>query len=372
MKQIITTRLIHWKKQWFSLVFWLLFPIIGTVCITLITGAIQEDSKVPVGVVLEENTDATEELVEEIKRAPFIRMKRLNQDEALYELEKHKLDSVFVIHEGFKENIQEDNRNRLITSYQSDLSFAYQPVKEMIISYVQQKTGRAKAAITVNQLEQEYNVQEDWAFEEIVAKSKEIQKNENLLNTDFSFPESPAETKQNTRIFSIWGIWGIFSLLSTWLLFDWVIKEKRSKAILRLAFTRFSLKTYLIQNFFLYYTILLITDLLSVITFYWMFGEWISIVNVLIYRLLAAVAAFLTAHLFSHVFVYYTFAFAFVLVVSIGSAAVLPTSVIGGLTWFTPINPLTPLLSGEYISLWSMLIILFAFLWIIRKDRYYA
>ncbi|SFD59653.1 ABC-2 type transport system permease protein [Lentibacillus persicus] len=372
MKQIITTRLMHWKKQWVSLVFWLLFPLLATICITLIAAALQDDTNVPVGVVLEEDTDASRELVEEVRRAPFIRLKLLNQDEALYELEKHELDSVFVIHEGFKENIQEDNRNKLITSYQSDLSFAYQPVKEMIISYVQQETGRVKAAFTVNQLEQEYNSQANWTFEEIVAKSKEIQKNENLLNTDFSFPESPAETTQNTRLFSIWGLWGVFNLLSTWLLFDWVIKEKRSKAILRLAFTRFSLKAYLIQNFLHYFILILLTDLLSAVIFYWMFGEWISIANILIYRFFAAAAAFLVAHLFSNTFVYYTSAFAFVLIVSIGSGAILPASFIGGLAWFDLINPLAPLLSGEYISLWTVLITIFAFLWIIRKDRYHA
>src|SRR5699024_10445437 len=293
MKQIITTRLMHWKKQWISLVFWLLFPLIATISLTMITDTVQEDSKVPVGIVLEEETAAVKELTEEIKAAPFIRMEILPEDEALHNLEKHELDRVFIIHEDYEENIQQDNRTRLITGYQSDLSLAYSPVKEMIISYVQQETGRAKAAFTVKQLEQQYNGQENWAYEEIIAKSKSIQQEENLLQTDLSFLETPEAADDTSKLFPVWALWGVFSFLSTLLVFDWVIKEKRSKAILRLAFSRWSLKSYLLQNFMLYMVILFAFDLAAAGAFYVMFNEWISPVNLLVYRILTSMAAFL-------------------------------------------------------------------------------
>ncbi|TFJ93935.1 ABC transporter permease [Lentibacillus salicampi] len=372
MKQMIATRLMRWKKQWVSLLFWLLFPLIATICVTMAAGTLQDDAKVPVGVVLEEQTEATEELVQEIKSAPFIRMTLLSEDEALYDLEKHELDSVFVIHEGFAQNVQQDNRNRLITSYRSDLSFAYSPVKEMIISYVQQETGRSKTAFIVQELDQRYNGQENWAFEEIVTKSKAIQQNENLLETDLSFHDTSATTTDNPRLFPVWGLWGVFSLLATLLLFDWVVKEKRSKALLRLAFSRWSKTSYLLYNFVLYTVVLFLADLITVSIVYVMFEEWVSLVHLVIYRLFISAAAFLFAHLFRSTFIYYTVSFALVLIVTIVSGAALPTEASSRLAWFDSVNPLAPLLSGDYINLWSIAVVLAAVLWLIRKEHYHA
>ncbi|SFB24490.1 ABC-2 type transport system permease protein [Lentibacillus halodurans] len=372
MKQIMATRFMHWKKQWVSIIFWLLFPILATTGITAITETLQDDTKVPVGIVMEEQTAASEELVQDIKSTPFIRAEILSENQSLHDLEKHELDSVFVIHEGFEENVQRDHRDRLITSFQSDLSFAYSAVKEMILSYVQQETGRSKAAFVVQELEQQHNGNTGWTYEEITAKSKEIQQDENLLDTAFSFDDTVMEANQTPPLFPIWGLWSICTLLSTMLVFDWVIKEKRSKAILRLAFSRWSLKSYLLQNFMLYSVVLFLVDLVTVSIFLFMFGEWISVVSLIVYRLFINMAAFLFAHLFRNTLLYYTVSFALVLIVGISSGAVLPAASIDSPAWFDFVNPLAPLLSGEYVNLWSVMIMVLAVFWLVRKERFHA
>ncbi len=372
MNSILATRLMHWKKQFTSLVFWLLFPLIATIGIITVTDVLQEDTKVPVGIVLEEDTKASNELVQEIKTIPFARIKELSENNALYQLRKHELDSIFIIHDGFEERILENNRNQLITSYQSNLSFAYSPVKEIVLSYVQQETGRSKAAFVVKELEQQYEADKGWTFKEIVAKSNEIEQDENLLNTSFSFNGSPVKASKDTALFSVWGLWAICSMLSTLLLFDWVIKEKQLNTRIRFAFTRWPLKSYLLQNFILYCVLFFMVDLFTVITLYFAFGEWISILNLIIYRILISLAAFLLAHLFKTTFLYYAMSFGITLFVTISSGAVLPLGVIANWSWFDLFNPILPLLKGEFVSLWSLVVILFTIVWLVRKEKYNA
>lgn len=372
MRQILSTRFIHWKKQGFSLTFWLFFPLLATIGIVMITNTLQEDAKVPVGLVINEETEATSQLLQEIKSTPFVRVKQLSEDDALYNLKKHDLDSVFVIHEGFADKIRKDNRSMLITGYQSDSSFAYAPVKEMILSYVQQETGRSKAVYTVKDLEQQYNGNNGWTYNEIVARSKEIQDDENLLETAFSFNDSPIDNTEKIHVFSVWGLWAIFSFLATLLLFDWVIKERHSKAIMRLTFTQFTLKTYLLYNLIIYTILLFAVDLLTISLFYLFFGEWISIINLIIYRILINLGAFLLAHLFKKQFLYYTISFGLTLFLTVSSGAVLPTGIFTDLSWFDFFNPLLPLLKGKFITLWSMSVLFFSIIWFFTKEKFHA
>lgn len=361
-----------WKKQGISLTFWLLLPLLATISITAAAGVLQDDTKIPVGLILEEETKASMELVQEIKTTPFVRVKKLSKSDALYYLKKHELDSVFIIHEGFQEKVLEDNRNQVITSYQSDLSFAYSPVKEMILSYVQQETGRSKAASIVKELERRYEVNKGWTFEGIISKSKKIQMEENLLKTAFSLSDSPVNPNESLPLFSIWGLWALFSMLSTMLLFDWVIKEKNSKVIMRFAFTRWSFKSYLIYNFILYSALLFVVDLFAGIALYFIFGEWISIVNLIIFRILINLAAFLLALLFRNSFLFYTVSFGLTLFIAISSGAVLPSGLIANWSWFDLFNPILPLLTGKFISLWSFSVCSLAILWFVRKEKYHA
>lgn len=372
MKSIIETRFIHWKKHWPSLLIWLLIPIIATIGITKATDVITDDSNVPVGIVLEEDSDAATGLVDEIKTTPFIRVVELDEDAALYQLKKHELDSVFVIRDGYEKEIRNDNRNRLLTSYRSDLSFAYTPVKEMIISYVQQETGRSKAAHVVQELVRHYQPNKQWTWDEIVAKAKYIQTDEDLLNTTFSFAGTKAASQDDVSLFSIWGLWAIFSMLSTLLLFDWVIHEKHSSVRPRFAFMRFSFKHYLVYHFLLYTGLLVIMDFFSVTLFHVMFHENISLWSLICFRLILNLAAFLLANQFKYSFLYYTVSFAITLFAAIGSGAILPNGIAAKWPWTETFNPIQPFLTGEMVNLSSIIIIILAIIWYAQKEKNHA
>ncbi|WP_099158715.1 ABC transporter permease [Virgibacillus ndiopensis] len=370
MKGILKTRLIHWKKHWFSLLIWLLFPLIATVGITSVTNIIQDDTKVPVGLTLEEQTNAAMELYHKIKETPFIRVFELDEDEALYKLKKHDLDSVFIIKDGYEEELRNGNRNQLVTSYRSDLSFAYTPVKEMIISYVQQETGRSKAAYVVQELTKRYPTNKQFSWNQIEKKSKEIQNDKNLLNTAFSFSNTPIREHNETQLFSIWGLWAVFSILSTLLLFDWVIKEKRASVIQRFPFLRVSIKHYMLGNILLYGCLLFFIDLVTLCVVNMMFDVSKHIWSVVSFRILITIAAYIIANRCKQTFLFYTLSFAITLLIAISSGAILPTT---GITerwpWMGSLNPIQPFLAGQFTNPWLFIVILVSILGYIRKEK---
>lgn len=305
MMSIIKTRLMNWKKHWISHLFWFLFPILATVCMIQVTNIVQEDSKIPIGMVVKEDSALADSLLGAMKDSPLLRVYELSESEARNRIESHELDSAFIIEDGYEAKILRGSRNRLLTSYQSNLSFAYTPIREMLISYVQQDTGKAKAAHTIINLQESIQPETTVSFEEIIAKTNEIQAQENLLATTFSFyNDSSGGTTDDITIWNIWGLWAIFSILSTLLLSDWLMKERNSSIMPRFAFIRFTYKQYVIQNLAVYLAAFLLFDFLSIIVFNQLLDEIISlelIGAIISFRIFISTGAFLLAFLFKKI-----------------------------------------------------------------------
>src|SRR5690625_359595 len=223
------TRLIQMKHQWLRLLLWLLLPLFLTWIVMSIIDQLQSESEVPVGIVLEEKTPLALELYEKIEQAPLIRASLLSESTAQNKLLKHDLDSVFIIHEGYEQNIQTDDRQELITGLKSNLSFAYIPTSEVIMSFVQEHAVRAKAAIAVEGLIEDYNSSLSPTMADIIKKSKDVQDNQEFLTTSFTLNGDSHDDDANDSLFvKPWNIWALNTLLTTLFMFDWVIKEKRS------------------------------------------------------------------------------------------------------------------------------------------------
>lgn len=374
MKIIFQTRLILWKKHWISLLFWLLFPALVTWALIVQFATIQADTKVPVGIVLEEETLLIQDLYDSLKDTPHIRPVILSEREALNQLEKHELDSVFIIRKNYEEKIQKGSRNQLIKSYQSDLSFAYTPLRETVISYVQQDYSRAKAAEVVQSIGTEYGVTEVWSWHELIERSKEIEQEQKLLEVDFTFAQTDVQVEaEDVGIVKPWNVWALLSLLASFMLFDWVMKENRPTITPRFVFGKYSFKMYVLKNAFLYTGLFFIFDLLTMFLFNYCFNEMISlslIASLFFYRLMLNSCVFIFSTFFRSTYLYYTSSFAMVLFVALVSGALIPIDGITAKFSFVQyVNPLATFLAGGYINIWLIIGMVLIVWWYRRKEE---
>lgn len=377
MINIIQTRLIQWKKHSLQLLFWLLFPIVVTWIVVTVGNTFQDDMKIPIGIVLQDDTILAKDLYESIHATPFIRTYTLDEREALHKLEKHELDSVFVIQEGYEEHIRQGSRNALITAYESDVSLAYTPVSEMIMSYVQQDAGRSKAAYAVKELAEQLHVHFDWNWDDLIVRSKEIEKKQDLLQTRLTFPGNGiVHRDEGKKLFQPWHIWALAAFLSTLLLFDWVIKENNPAILKRFVFTNVSPKSYFVRNMYVYIALFFTIDLLTAFAFKYIFDEPLSltlIVSILGYHLMISLGAFLLALMIRKTFVYYAIAFILTFISVIVSGAIIPLDgLLGRYPWLHFLNPLAAFLDGDFFHIGLGVFIVILLLWYGRKEEYHA
>lgn len=374
MKIIWQTRRIFWKKHWASLLFWLLFPLVTTGFIISQFATLQEDTKIPVGVVVEENTPLVQDLVTSLQNTPHIRPVVLKEREALNQLQKHELDSVFIIRNHYEDSIRRGSRNQLVKSYQSDLSFAYTPLRETVISYVQQDYGRAKAAFVVQQIGDEYGVVDEWSMDELIGRGKEIVDEQKLLEVEFAFASTDGVGEEkNDSLLKPWNVWALLTLLATFMLFDWVIKESRSAVVQRFVFGKFSFKQYLLLNTILYTLLLFVFDLITMGLYFFFLGEEISyalVLALLSYRLVLSSCIFIFSTCFKSTYLYYTSSFAIVLLAALMSGALIPIEGIAAkFAWFEYVNPFGPFLAGTYLNVWLIIGMMLIGLWYVRKGE---
>ncbi|MDY0405390.1 ABC transporter permease [Virgibacillus sp. 179-BFC.A HS] len=351
MKSILQTRWLHWKKQAAGLLFWLLLPIVGSILIHTLFQGFQQQTKVPVGMVMEEKSPMAMKLLHDIKHSPTLQVQVMDEAEALHLLEIHKLDSVFVLHSGYEEEIRNGNRDELLTGYRSNLSIAYTPVKEMIVSLVQEETSRSKAAYTIKGIADAAGKKQQWTWDEIVDTSNRIEKEENLLLTTFSFlPAADSLKPQEKTTLDIWAIWVLLHTLVSFFLMDWIIKEKQSGVFVRFSFMRYSYRQYLLGNALLYFFLLYIFDLIVAVVFHVVLQTSFSLYTPVILfalQLMLTSAGFLLALLFKHSFTFYSVSFAVVLMMTLASgSSILPGAFGSSSAWFLRLNPLQNFLHG--------------------------
>src|SRR5690625_3060624 len=132
------------------------------------------------------------------------------------------------------------------------------------MSFVQEHAVRAKAAIAVEGLIEDYNSSLSPTMADIIKKSKDVQDNQEFLTTSFTLNGDSHDDDANDSLFvKPWNIWALNTLLTTLFMFDWVIKEKRSVLQPRFGLMRRSFKQYLLHNLAFYTVLLFIFDLRS-------------------------------------------------------------------------------------------------------------
>ena len=369
MSGILYTRWLRVKKDWKSLILWLILPFLLTFLTTILVGIWSEDSKIPIGIVVEEESELSNQLIETLKGVSYLDVKLLNEREALNELEKHELDSVFVLNNRYEEMIIDGKRNGLVESYSSNRSYAHFAVKELITSFVQGDVSRMRAAYEVRDLYFEYGTNEEWNWEEIVEASMEMQSSQELLQTNFSYQNQSVEVTDDELlpVFNTWGIWAFFSLISTFFIFDWVIKENRPELHIRWFFTSTNFKKFASISFVFYTVIMFIVDGVTIYLLSKLLQQPFTIdlwISILFYKLAIHLFAFLFVNLFKQSLMYYVSSIGVTLVLTLLGGAIIP---IDGLlkewSWVENLSPITSLLHEEIPYGWLLVLMMLFCIW---------
>lgn len=352
MKAILTIQAMRMRTEWKTLLTWLLLPLLLTVLTFNTLNKLGDESKVPIGLVIEENSPLADNLVKRIMDTDYLQVNILGLPEATDLLEKHELDSVFVIKDGYEEDIQTNRRSHLIEAYSSNRSFAYFAVAETISSYVQEEATRSKAATKIKDLYEEYGSSEEWDREEIFQTSIAKQEENQLITTSFSFQWSPTEIGSETAsLLSIWGIWAFFQIIATLFLFDWIVKANSPFVKVRWTFTKISLNSYISWSLLFYTVLLFVMDVVTIYVlhlldlapptgrlFFALFG----------FRVTINILAALLAKGYTNSFFYYISAMAITLILTICGGAFIPIdSIISRWPWLASFSPVYSLIHSE-------------------------
>ncbi|WP_152654807.1 ABC transporter permease [Oceanobacillus sp. CFH 90083] len=372
MIDIIATRLMHMKKQFLSILFWAVFPILFTWMFMSGTELIQNQSAIPVGVILEEESGMAIDLKEKLASSDLIRVIEVeNEAEARQMVATHELDSAFIIEEGYAAAVQAGQRDQLVTSYRTDLSMGYTPVAEMIASFVQEDSGKSKTAYTIMDLGEALNHSAIPSFDEIINEIYSIEESENLIFTNFTLLGEEAETDTGFSLFqNPWGLWSVFSLLSTFFLFDWLIKEKNATARIRFTFNRFSFQAYLLSNLLLYSVGLFVLDILTWGAFHILYAESFHISQftyLISFRITTCMLVFLIGLAFKKQLPYYITTVLIILVTIIISGIILPMDgIYESYPWISYLNPLRQIVYEETWSGWTFIGLICLIIWYVK------
>lgn len=377
MKAVILTRLIRLKKEWKSILFWLAFPFVMTVIVMHTIGTVKEQVIIPIGIVLEEESELADELVASLQQTPNLQVQLLPMRMALYKLEKYELDSVFVIRRGFENNIKSSHRNQVVKMYSTDRSIANFVTVETVSSYVQDLASRYKAVAEVQKLFAQNNVSEIVDSEEIIIKSKKRLEEKDLITPLFRFSSNTEDvSSEHGALFNVWGVWSLFSMLATFFLFDWTIKENKKSIRARWLYTTITFRQYSLWNLGFYSFIIVLTNVFTILLMAVVLGVTIKIhviFALLSFSITMAMVSFIIARCFTKHFFYYVTSILLSLLFAVLGGAFVP---IDGLArrfevvqFLSPVQALL-LEKPSWIWLFSIVLILVVSFW--RGGRSHA
>lgn len=362
------------KKEWKSVICWLLAPILLTVFVMKTFGVLQEDSKVPIALIVEDSSSLAIQLAEEIEKNDMLSVRYLELDDALHKLKQHELDSVFVIREGYGESVLENRRNGLIEAYSSNRSFAYPAISETIMSLAQQDISRSKAAGVIRQVFQEYGMEEQWDYEEIIQRSEEKQKNESLLRTSFSYGKQAGQPDEKPmELLNSKAVWAFFTIIAAFFLFDWMIKESRPAMQVRWLYTSTTFKSHAVHMLGLYSLLTVLSDVLTLFAFHFILKETVTlsfIFPMLAFRVTLNLFAFLLAIVYRQLFLYYMTGIAAALLLTVTGGAIVPLDAVSKKAeWVEILSPVRSLMTTTIPIAWLVLLMLLLVAWMVKGGK---
>ncbi|MBM7539804.1 ABC transporter permease [Amphibacillus cookii] len=373
MMQLCIARLMLWKQHVLSYLFWLWLPLIGTLLFVPFIQDVSDEFLVPIGIVLEEETELAQQLYQTIAQVDTVNAEQFEEREAIRRLNRNQLDSVYLIPEGYQERIEHGEQRHLVEAYYTEHSLAYPYVKELVTSTILADTGKVKAESAVVGLAEAHQQPDKWNSDEILATAEQFYQASSILSTDLTISGEDQSLAEHDELKLYWQVWVLLSTLSTLFLFDWIITEKSQHVRIRFQYMKVSYRCFLLISLMMLLIMLLLVDGLTLVVLNVYRGEQLSILTLFSYRVMIAVFSFLLAMIWKNRYLYQATAISFVLWLTlINSSFKIEGEGHQLIQSMLPLNPLRAFLNDQASWRGLMLAVVGLVLWYAKEGGFYA
>jgi|GEM_PF-1242416 len=347
MMNIFLGRVMQVMKKPALLFFLIVIPLLFTFFLGGLMEKGQQELAIPVAFVDEDESVQSKLVIERIHQRKHLQLVKMTRELAEKKLLQNEIDSVFIIKQGFEEQLNEGNREKVIEIWQSPTSMASGIVREVIASEVLRLTSNYKAAddvvrlLQINKVELSgRNVREEayqftdqqWSPKPLMTIHYMSFLGESQVNIE--------DDKEQSFYNPYLGLWTFFTMIMVFISFEWIVQEKKTLfSRIRTTYSGFS--SYLFQSMFAYILLHWLQVLLTYKTLVHLekisSNSW-SLCMMGYYILCCVVISFWIASVTNQLSHYYLLSFLFTFVISI----------LGGS--FFPVNEISELLNR--ISTW--------------------
>ena len=241
----------------------LLILFIPLAAAILIGGFLEKQQKelaIPIGVVDLDESDFSKEIIKGMKKQEMIMVYETSSEEGNELLEQNEVDSVFVIKNGFQEQLLKEDREETIELWISPNSVLSGVLQEVVASEVTKITSAIKASNKVQQLYKRNHINSEFDWQDAYEYTLKQWEPEPLMTIKYTeddrHPLGHEVDRTEDAIFVPYlGIWSFFTMSSCFIASAWIAKE-RPILFSRIRTTYKGLNSYLRQTagaFLLFY-----------------------------------------------------------------------------------------------------------------------
>ncbi|MFL0472975.1 ABC transporter permease [Priestia sp. 179-F W1.4 NHS] len=248
-------------------------PLIGTVISSSFLAKVQSDSKIPVALVDQDHSNMSKQVLDRLRKTTEIQFLSMNEEQARKQLEKNKIDSIFVFPNGFQQEVAAGNYQGVIDLLTLPSSVATEAVREVVASEVTRLTTNVKAANEVRFLYKVYHIHAGPdLWKEAYHYTDNQWKPKPLMTIDYEAQGTKKYKKQGSvQMTGYVPLWGFFTLLLCCITSDWMIKE-RSHLFKRMKTMQKGLYGYIRSVSAAYAVLYVLQALISFALFEWLYG----------------------------------------------------------------------------------------------------
>jgi ABC-2 type transport system permease protein len=215
-------------KKWTTWLL-LLFPVLLAVGAGGLIEKQGSEIGIPVVFVDKDNSTSSKFVVNRLKKQDLLDVSTATQKEAFRRLGQNKVDSVFIIEEGFEEKIKHEEREGVIKLVSTPSSLTYHIVRELVASEVTRLTSNAKAANRVIAIydKRKMNIDKEEVWKDAYRYSDDQWEPEPLMTIEYKQEGEKFGNRETKGSFNSYlGLWSFSVLLLCFVMNEWILKER--------------------------------------------------------------------------------------------------------------------------------------------------